>query len=142
VKRETEGWTNTAKHWLKFHTVGAVGVLVQLAALMLLKGILRVHYMLATFCAVEAAVLHNFVWHQNWTWNSRPVQGNREVLQRLLRFNFTTGALSIFGNLIFMQILVGYEKLHYLFANVISIGACSLLNFLVSHHFVFRPTEQ
>jgi len=50
--------------WLKFNFVGGMGILVQFAALFLLKGLLQFHYLVATAIAVEAAVVHNFVWHE------------------------------------------------------------------------------
>ena len=54
--------------WLKFNAVGALGMIVQLGSLGLLIHVLGMHYMLATALAVEAAVLHNFLWHRRWTW--------------------------------------------------------------------------
>ena len=51
------------RRWLKFNAVGAIGIVVQLAALAVLKGLLRLPYLTATALAVETAVLHNFVWH-------------------------------------------------------------------------------
>ena len=55
-------WREVGHHWLKFNTVGAIGIGVQLAALAALKSGLELNYLLATGLAVEAAVLHNFVW--------------------------------------------------------------------------------
>jgi putative flippase GtrA len=51
---------------VKFALVGAIGVLVQLAALKVLTA-LGFHYLWATFIAVEVAVLNNFMWHQRFT---------------------------------------------------------------------------
>ena len=89
--------------------------------------------------AVEAAVLHNFFWHQRFTWADRASLGLRDTLGRLLRFNLTNGGLSIRGNLILMRLLVGRLHLNYVVANLLTIAACSLVNFLVSHRFVFVP---
>lgn len=129
------------RRWLKFNTVGAIGILVQLLALALLAGPLRVHYLVATAVAVETAVLHNFIWHELWTWKDRaPGQARLAVLiSRLLRFHLSNGLVSILSNLLFMRLLVGQFHLHYLPANVLSIAACSLLNFFLSELFVFRP---
>jgi len=126
-----------ALRWLQFNTVGAIGIGVQLAALTALKGWLGLHYLLATALAVEIAVLHNFAWHHHWTWRERRA-GPRETLRRLLRFNLTTGALSIFSNLILMRLLAGWLGLHYLVANAIAIAATSVANFLLSEFLVFE----
>lgn len=128
--------------WLKFNAVGALGFVVQLAALGMLVGGLRCNYLVATALAVEVAVLHNFVWHERYTWRDRTRRAAGGTLVRLLRFNLTTGALSIGGNLLLMRLLVGRLHVNYLLANVIAIAACSLANFAASHWFVFRPPRR
>jgi len=125
--------------WLKFNAVGVLGMFVQLGSLGLLIHVLGMHYMLATALAVEAAVLHNFLWHRRWTWADRqgvdvPAWG---VL--LLRFNLTTGMISIAGNLAFMSVLAGAAGLEPVLANLLSICLCSVINFLVCDRLVFLP---
>jgi putative flippase GtrA len=124
--------------WLKFNAVGAMGIVVQLAALALLVGGLRLSYLVGTALAVEIAVLHNFVWHERFTWKDRAGVSRAEVLQRLMRFNLSNGAISIGGNLLIMRLLTGALHIHYLAANIVSIATLSLANFAVSHTFVFR----
>ena len=127
--------------WLKFNSVGAIGVGVQLAVLTLLAGRLGANYLVATALAVETAVLHNFMWHEKWTWADRlGTSGWRGRLGRLLQFNLTTGAVSIVGNLVFMRVFVGMLDIHFLAANLMTIATCSILNFLVSDRIVFRPS--
>jgi putative flippase GtrA len=123
--------------WLQFNAVGGIGIGVQLAVLAILKGLAGMHYLAATAAAVEAAILHNFVWHERWTWRDRPA-GFAETLRRLLRFNLTTGCLSLLSNLVLMRLLVGAFGIHYLVANLIAIASTAIANFLVSEYFVFR----
>ncbi len=129
--------------WLKFHTVGLIGIFVQLGALTLFRGVLQINYLMATALAVEIAVLHNFVWHERWTWAERTRRRTSRwsVLGRLLQFNLTTGLLSILSNLVVMRALVGALHMHYLPANLLSIAAASLVNFLLSEFFVFRASR-
>lgn len=131
------------RRWVKFNAVGAMGIVVQLGALAVLAGALGVHYLLATGLAVEAAVLHNFVWHERWTWLDRTRRGPQlgALLGRLFRFHLSNGLVSILGNLVLMRLLVGQFHLHYLAANALSIAACSLANFLLSELFVFRAAR-
>jgi putative flippase GtrA len=128
-------WRTTGIRWLKFNAVGGIGIGVQLLALALLKGALHLDYLLATALAVEAAVVHNFVWHERFTWADCVASG---AFVRFMKFNFTTGAFSILGNLLLMRLLVGFGHVDYLAANAITIAVCSLVNFLVSDTFVFR----
>ena len=57
--------------WCKFNFVGGIGIGVQFAALFLVKSVLHFNYLAATAIAVEAAVVHNFVWHEQFTWVDR-----------------------------------------------------------------------
>ena len=136
------GTLATGRRWLKFNLVGAIGIVVQLAVLGILNGIIKLDYLPATALAVEAAVLHNFIWHERFTWADRASVTRRQALLRLVRFNLTTGAVSILGNLALMRLLVGQAHLPSLPANLVSIAACSLVSFLVSEYIVFRVYRQ
>jgi putative flippase GtrA len=131
------GWGETGVRWLKFNFVGAVGIGVQLGALALLTRGLRLHYLWATALAVEVAVLHNFVWHQRFTWADRVSGSPRETLLQLTRWNLSAGAASIAGNLLLMFCLVDLAHLPPLPANLLTIAVCSSLNFLLTDRWVF-----
>ena len=109
-------------------------------ALAALRSGFGLNYLYTTGFAVEAAVLHNFFWHERWTWIERTKlsAGARRVLGRLVRFNLANGLISIAGNVVLMWVLVGQFHLHYIPANLFAIGSCSILNFLVSDRLVFR----
>ena len=132
----------TVVRWLKFNAVGALGIGVQLAVLLGLKSGLHLNYLPATALAVEAAVVHNFLWHERYTWADRVRASWPQSLLRFARFNLTTGAVSIGGNLAMMKLLVDWGQVNYLLANGISILVCSLLNFLVSEEWVFAKEER
>ena len=144
---------STFVRWWKFNFVGAIGIGVQFAALFLLKSVLDFNYLFATAFAVEAAVVHNFVWHEQFTWADRTKPDRtkpdridlqalqpswRASLSRFLRFNLTTGAVSILGNLALMKVMVGEGHMNYLLANAIAITLCSIANFVVTDTWVFE----
>ena len=126
------------RRWLIFNAVGAMGFAVQLLLVWTLASRAGINYLAATVVAVEAAIIHNFIWHSWWTWSDRAA-GIRQVMARLARFNLTTGMVSVAGNLAVTSILVGLFGVHYLAANVIAIAACSGANFVLSHRVVFVP---
>jgi putative flippase GtrA len=134
-------WRGAGVRWLKFNAVGGVGIVVQLAVLAGLRSGLHLDYLLATAFAVEAAVLHNFVWHERFTWGGRVRISPRESLVRLMKFNLVTGAFSISGNLVIMKVLVDGTHLNYMLANVVTIAACSIVNFVVSDWLVFARAK-
>jgi len=121
---------------LKFSFVGGLGVAVQLGVLAALTAI-KINYLLATALAVEAAVLHNFVWHQRFTWADRARTGMRGSLASLLRFHLSNGLISVVGNLLLMRLLVGEFTLPVLRANIATIAVCFVANFLASDRWVF-----
>lgn len=124
--------------WLKFNLVGGIGIGVQLAALAVLRTGLHLDYLIATALAVEAAVIHNFLWHERFTWRDRPSSHARQSLARFARFNLTNGLVSVAGNLAIMRALVGGLRMNYLIANLAAVTVCSVANFLLSDHLVFR----
>ncbi len=126
------------RRWATFNVVGIMGVGVQIITLTMLLGWSIMDYLPATALAVEAAILHNFLWHERWTWSDRTGSHDSGRLSRLLRFNLTIGTLSIGQNLLFMQLLVGWLEIHYLLANLMAIAFCSVLNFVASDRLVFR----
>ena len=128
--------------WLKFNAVGLIGIGVQLLALTLFRSGFGVNYLSATFLAVETAVLHNFVWHERWTWAERTRLSTSGVVGRLLRFHLANGLISISGNLVLMWLFVSYLHLHYFLANLIAIGACSIVNFFASDRLVFAAAQR
>jgi putative flippase GtrA len=158
---------STLVRWFKFNLVGGMGIVVQFATLFLLKSVLHLNYLAATAIAVEAAVLHNFIWHEQFTWADRMkvartkldraksgdgtklartrfdrAESGRRSWSRLLRFNLTTGAVSIFGSVALMKVTVGFGHTNYLLGNTIAIALCSLANFLVSETWVFETSSR
>jgi dolichol-phosphate mannosyltransferase len=119
---------------IKFSAVGSTGILVQAMMLVFFLRIVGLHYLAATALAVELSVLHNFLWHRKWTWADRQ-QSCAAML--LLRFNLTSGVMSLVGNLVLMFIFVGEAKLDAYTANLVTIAICSLINFMLSDRFVF-----
>jgi putative flippase GtrA len=123
--------------WLRFNLGGAIGIGVQLMVLGLLRTGLHLNLMLATALAVEAAVVHNFLWHERFTWVDRLGISQRESLARFLKFNMSTGWFSIVGNLVLMKALAEMAHMNYVADNLITIATCSVVNFVVSDRVVF-----
>ena len=124
--------------WLKFNAVGIAGAVVQLIALWLLAHVARVQYVVATALAVEIAVLHNFVWHEAWTWRGMPIEGR---WQRLFKFHVANGFVSIASNALLTSIFVQQFGLPLLASNVAAMLATALLNFALATIWVFRSAR-
>jgi len=130
--------TPVARRWIKFHFVGAIGFCVQMACFSLLYGVWHADKLWATGLAVEAAVLHNFVWHEKFTWRHLPRGANRDVVTRLVRFHLGNGLISIAGNVVLVKLFADVLRISPYVGNVLAIGICALANFAASEWFVFR----
>jgi putative flippase GtrA len=125
--------------WLKFNAVGIAGAGVQLAALWLLARVVGIQYVVATILAVELAVLHNFAWHEVWTWRGIPAEGR---LRRLGRFHVANGFVSMLSNAVFTWIFKQWMGAPLVVANGISIVLTALLNFVLASVYVFPSTAR
>ena len=125
--------------FVKWTLVGSLGLCIKTGTLALAHEALGIHYLFATVVAVEVALLHNFCWHQCWTWHDRPAHG-KAITIRLLRFHTSAAILAMAVNLAFMRLLVGGLALHYVPASLLCGPLVGLANFLVAEFFIFvRP---
>ncbi|MBW8713089.1 MAG: GtrA family protein [Acidobacteria bacterium] len=128
----------TTKRWMIFNAVGLAGLVVQLAFVALLVRVFDFHYLIATAIGVESALLHNFMWHQRWTWRDRPARSRRAVATRLVHFHLLNGVVSLTGNVVITMLLTGLVGIDPVIANLIAIVGCSFINFAASNAMVFR----
>ena len=126
---------NTFIRWGKFNLVGAMGMILQLAALALLNHCAAGHYLFASAAALELTLLHNFVWHLHYTWRDRR-EGSARLAQ-FMRFHLSNGLVSMLGNLVLMQILVQQARIPLLASNSIAILCCSIVNFCLGNNWAF-----
>jgi putative flippase GtrA len=136
----TDNKTSWIISWGKFNLVGLLGVVLQLSLLKLFVAI-GVGYLVATLIAVEITIIHNFFWHEHWTWRERASKNFSSQLIRIAKFNTSTGLISLIGNLLLMKVFVSNLHLPIILANLLAIASCSIFNFLVSHLFVFQNAD-
>jgi putative flippase GtrA len=130
------------RHFLKYNVVGLLGNTLKLTLLALLHELGGLGYLAATALAVEAAMLHNFLWHLGWTWRERCV-GNtlRERMARLAWFQLSNGGVALVMNLLVMRVLVGETGMHYLPANLIATAVAGIINFVIADLVIFRDAS-
>jgi putative flippase GtrA len=92
----------------------------------------------AAAIAVEIAVLHNFVWHERWTWRDRTGGGRAGVFARLARFHAAAGMVSLAGNVGITLTLIEWLHLPVLIANTVAVTALGVLNFVIADGYVFE----
>ena len=62
---------------------------------------------------------------------------------RFCRFHGTNGAISLVGGALIMPVLIEIGEMHYLLANVLTVGVCAFANFIAADRVVFQnsPAE-
>jgi putative flippase GtrA len=127
----------------RYNLVGVMGLGVKFSVLAGLVELNGAGYLAATAVAVEATVLHNFVWHFRWTWRDRSAGlSRREALRCLWKFHLGTGAVALLANLLVMRLLVEELGVHYALANIAATVVAGLANFMISNFIVFAPAER
>lgn len=121
----------------RFTAVAMAGFVLQTAVLEALTAA-DLHYLPATLLAVEAAILHNYVWHERWTWRDRGTPpGSRTG--RLVRYHGLTAAVSLGGQALTVILLTGGLGLRPSIASAIAVVALGRLTYAGAGRFVFPP---
>lgn len=108
---------------------------MQLAALWIYARVFGIEYIAATVLAVETAVLHNFIWHEAWTWRGMAVH---DRWRRLVRFHAGNGLVSIVSNALFTWLFRQFAGLPLIPSNIAAIVCTAIINFAIAELWVFR----
>jgi dolichol-phosphate mannosyltransferase len=130
------------KRFMKFGTVGASGVVVNLAVLYFGQEFLfgaigstdmRLNVSLAL--AIFVATINNFFWNRAWTWRDRQRHPDKH-----LALHFGQYALACWVGIVLQVILTKLLVLnfHYLMANALAVVLASVFNFAVNNFWTFR----
>ena len=125
----------------KFNLVGMLGAALQLLLLYLLTKGFHMSAVAATPAAVEIVVLHNWAWHERFTWRDRRCEGIRQRITRLWRFHASNGLTSLAGNTVLAYCLVERLSLPVLPSAMGAIVICSLINFFIATAGYSRPRD-
>ncbi|HJT86407.1 MAG TPA: GtrA family protein [Bryobacteraceae bacterium] len=128
------------RQWLRFGRFNAVGLLGAALQLMVFYSLMRALDLpaaAAAFVAVEAAVLHNFFWHERFTWRDRQTAGLRQRAVRLGRFHAANALVSLAGNTAVAALLVDWLHAPAIPSALAAIALCAPVNFLLADRWVY-----
>ncbi len=126
--------------FMKHNLVGIVGNFWKFILMLFFREILQIGYLAATALAVEAALLHNFFWHQHWTWSKRAERLTFHRMGiRLFRYHLSVGLMAMIANLGLMRYLVGEWGMHYLSALFLTTAITGTVSFLLAAFWIFLP---
>lgn len=122
----------------KFSLVGILGAGMQVVLFDLLLDRLHLPGPAAAPIAVELVILHNFLWHERFTWRDRRSAGLRERASQLWRFHAANGFVSLAGNTVLVYGLVQVLKMPALLSAAVAILICAPVNFVIADRWVYR----
>jgi putative flippase GtrA len=114
-----------------------MGFTLQVVLTELLTTVGRWPLALSTLVAVEGALLHNFAWHERWTWRDAVAMKGR--LNRCVAFHAANGLTSIVGNIVIGKLLADILGLGVLPRTSIAVALVGLFNFFLADRLVFGP---
>ncbi|MCX7671133.1 MAG: GtrA family protein [Anaerolineae bacterium] len=129
--------------FLKFATVGAIGMLVDLSVLTFSREVLRLPLELAVGAGFTVAVLSNFTWNRLWTF---PESRQRPLTSQMAQFVI----VNVIGLGINEVVVLGLHPLFalalpdppaYLAAKVIAIGIVLFWNYFVNRAWTYRGIQ-
>ncbi|GBC68711.1 hypothetical protein HRbin01_00395 [archaeon HR01] len=125
------------RRFVRFSLVGVSGVAVNQGLLFLLTNYVLGErlYLAAAVISTEMSVLNNFIWNEVWTFKDKHYSNS--VYGRLLKFHGSR-LLGILIGLVILYILTDVMGIHYLFSNLASIAASTIVNYLTSDLWVWR----
>jgi dolichol-phosphate mannosyltransferase len=128
------------KRFRRFSAVGLMGAVIQLLLLYLATKEFGLPSVAAMPVAAEIALLHNFVWHERFTWRDRGLLRTvtpGEIAARLWRFHIASGLIPLGGNTVAMYFLVQRFEIPAMPAAVAAMILCSVVNFLATDRWVY-----
>ena len=133
----------SAGRFWKFALVGASGVLVNMATLVMLAEYVNAHKVIAWMFAVGLSILSNFLLNNAFTW--RDVR-NSSRIHFLMRgaLAYPVAILGIGANFAVYYPLIKYvsdDFPYYVGFNFLGIVAATVVNFVLNSQVVFRPSE-
>ncbi len=129
--------------FLKFATVGVIGMGVDLSVLTISRELLHMPLPVAVGCGFGVAVISNFTWNRLWTF---PESRQRPLTSQLVQFiviniiGLGINELVVLGlHPVFFKLL--RDPAAYLGAKVIAIGIVLFWNYFVNRAWTYRGIE-
>jgi len=122
----------------RFLAIGWLGFVVQIAAIGALTALAHWPWLPATCVAVEASIVHNYLWHERWTWGDRAcasVPAPRVV--RFAKYNAATGLVAIVGNVGLTALYLSLLTVPAVVANALSVVTLTIVNVVVADRWIF-----
>ena len=132
--KKVGGFSLFAKHAIKYYSVGASGVLVNLGILYALTDLAGYWYMASQVIAISVSISSNFLFNRFWTFSGSIEDQRNSVMY----FKFLIVSLIGMGiQLGITFVLVENVALYYMYAAGIGIVIAGAINYVVNRRWTF-----
>ena len=129
--------------FLKFATVGAFGMVVDLTVLNVMHKVFGLPLLVANSISFSVAVVSNFTWNRLWTF---PESRQRPIAKQLGQFAIVNIIGLAINNLVLwtvFNLIKGFipDPLNYNLAKIVAIGVVLFWNYSVNRAWTYRGIE-
>lgn len=128
---------NLLKRIFSFQFIGWIGTVLNLAVLWLCYDVLQWSLLVSGALAIEAAIIHNFVWYYFWTWSDRVEYTFRDFFHLLVKYNILTAAIDFIIRLSILWVLTEYFGIHYLISDIIGMFIAPIIKYITNDAYIF-----
>ncbi len=137
------GRPKEVERFLKFATVGALGMVVDLTVLNVLHKVFGLHLLVANSISFTTAVISNFTWNRLWTF---PESRQHPVVTQLGKFAIVNIIGLGINNAILwtvFHLVTGFipDPLDYNLAKITAIGVVLFWNFFVNRAWTYKGIQ-
>lgn len=122
--------------WFRFLISGGIGTVLNLMMVYLLTDVMGIWYLYSTTIAFVISFFVSFTLQKFFTFQDHALDTIRAQAPKYLAVALINMGL----NALFMYVLVENVGLHYLLAQIITIGSISVESFIVYRFIVFKKT--
>jgi dolichol-phosphate mannosyltransferase len=127
----------SARTFIKFLLVGAVGVIVNLGCFTILLK-MGVNKYLASPIAIQISIVSNFLLNNYWTFRWRNTADSIRI--RGVKYNLVSLASLAFSYMAFILLSVAFPHVHPAFIQFFGIIPATIINYLGNSYWTFRPS--
>jgi len=128
--------TGEAKRFLKYCTVGVIGIGINTGILFLFTGMIGIYYMISSFLAHEISILSNFVMNDHWTFKEY-IKKEDNLIYRAFRYNMAK-VTGVIVSITFLYVYTEFLGMNYLVSNIMSIMTGVFWGYMTSLTVVWR----
>lgn len=141
IKKEQPMFQNMkflTKRFIKFCTVGAVGMVVGLGTLYIFVDFFHFNKYVAWLPSTVLSILSNFIWNNLFTWADQRVKLGKRFFKKMALYYLLTFISLGINYIIYYSLL--RINIYYMYAALGGIAAATFLNFFFSNNIVWRKS--